>query len=120
MTTDLPAILYTAIGVFQGGPDWRIEVAVPNFLKWEDAQAYASAFRIKMVDGKLYRDDGKGAGVFDDSWRDVLDTDISVSRIKAPGSESDPVSLPVAQWASEPGLNGEFTPVAWHVAEDKL
>lgn len=119
MTTALPPTLYTAFGVFQGGPDWTVEVAVPNFPSQDDAQAYAQAFRIRLVDGKLYRDDGKGVDVFDESWRDVLDSDIKVSRITA-GGQPQQVSLPVAQWAAQPGFSGDLTPVAWHTEVDKL
>ena len=66
MSTELPVTLFTAIGVFQGGPDWIVKVAVPNFPTQEDAEAYASAFRVKLVDGKLYRDDGKGLDISTD------------------------------------------------------
>jgi hypothetical protein len=120
MSADLPATLYTAIGVFQGGPNWTVEVSVPNFPTQEDAEAYAAAFRVKMVDGKLYRDDGKGVEIFDESWRDVLDSQITVSRMKTPGAALEQVQLPVTQWATQPGLNGDLSPVAWHVEQDKI
>jgi hypothetical protein len=120
MSANLPAILYTAIGVFQGGPDWRVEVAVPNFPTREDAEAYAAAFRIKLVDGKLFRDDGKGVGIFDDSWRDVLDSKITVSRTKTADASPERLPMPVAQWSGEPGLSGDLTPVAWHSDQDRI
>jgi len=120
MSADLPPTLYTAIGVFQGSQDWTVDVSVPNFPTQEDAEAYAAAFRVKLVDGKLYRDDGKGVDVFDESWRDVLDSQITVSRVKTPGANAEPVQIPVTQWAAEPGLSGELSPVAWRVEQDKI
>lgn len=120
MSANLPATLYTAIGVFQGGPDWTVEVAVPNFPTQEDAEAYASAFRIKLVDGKLFRDDGKGVEVFDDSWRDVLDSHATISRARTPGADPERVELPIAQWSSDPSLSGKFEPIAWHVEQDRI
>ena len=120
MSANLPATLYTAIGVFQGGSEWSVEVAVPNFPTQEDAKAYAAAFRIKMVEGKLYRDDGKGVDIFDDSWRDVLDSQITVSRAQGAGAESESVHMPVQQWSNENGLGGELAPVAWRVQQDRI
>lgn len=120
MSANLPATLYTAIGVFQGGPDWTVEVAVPNFPSQEEAEAYAAAFRIKLVDGKLFRDDGKGVGIFDDSWRDVLDSHVSVSRASVAGAQREPVNMPVARWSAEPGLSGELVPVAWRIEQDRI
>jgi len=120
MSANLPATLYTAIGVFQGGLDWIVEVAVPNFPTQEDAEAYAAGFRVKLVDGKLFRDDGKGVEIFDDSWRDVLDSQITVSRVKTAGANPEPVQMPVAQWSGEPGLSGDLAPVAWHVEQYKM
>ena len=120
MSANLPAILYTAIGVFRGAPDWMVEVAVPNFPTQEDAEAYAAAFRVKLVDGKLFRDDGKGVEIFDESWRDILDQQITVRRTNAEGAASEPVSLPVAQWPAEPGLRGEFEPISWRVQQDRI
>lgn len=120
MSANLPVTFYTAVGVFQGGPDWIVEVAVPNFPTQEDAEAYAAAFRIKLVDGKLFRDDGKGVEIFDESWRDVLDSQITVCRVKAAGAEPEPVPMPVAQWSTEPGLRGSFEPISWHVQQDKI
>lgn len=55
------------MGVFQAGPDWNVEVPVPNFSARGDADTYAQAFRIMLVDGRLPCDDGKGTGVFDES-----------------------------------------------------
>jgi hypothetical protein len=120
MSTELPVTLYTAMGVFQGGPDWIVKVAVPNFPTQEDAEAYASAFRVKLVDGKLFRDDGKGVDIFDDSWRDVLDSQITVFGVKKAGADLVRVKMPVAQWTAEPGLSGDFSPVAWHVDQEKV
>ncbi len=119
-TTQVPNILFTAVGIFQAGSDWIVEVAVPNFPTREDAEAYAPAFRIMLVDGRQRRDDGKGTGVFDESWREVLDSQVTLLRVKAPQGEPEPVNLPIAQWQSEPGLRNEFEPVAWHVDQDKL
>jgi len=120
MSAELPVTLYTAFGVFQGGPNWTVEVAVPNFPTQEDAEAYAAAFRVKLVDGKLFRDDGKGVEIFDDSWRDVLDSQITVSRVQTPGAAPERLQLPVGQWAAQPGLSGDLSPVAWHVEQDKI
>jgi hypothetical protein len=120
MSANLPAALYTAIGVFRGGEDWTVEVAVPNFPTQDDAEGYAAAFRVKLVDGKLFRDDGKGVEIFDESWRDVLDSQITVSRVKAAGAEPEPVQMPVGQWSAEPGLSGNLEAVAWHVQQDSI
>ncbi|MFL6718081.1 MAG: hypothetical protein ACJ8G3_17170, partial [Burkholderiaceae bacterium] len=83
-------------------------------------EAYAAAFRVKLVDGKLYRDDGKGVDIFDDSWRDVLDSQITISRVQRAGAESKPVHMPVQQWSAEPGLGGDLVPVAWRVQQDRI
>jgi hypothetical protein len=120
MSANLPATLYTAIGVFQGGADWIVEIAVPNFPTQEDAEAYAAAFRIKLVDGKLFRDDGKGVEIFDVSWRYVLDSQITVSRVQVAGAEPEAVKMPVRQWSAEPGLSGNLEAVAWHVQQDRI
>jgi Uma2 family endonuclease len=120
MSANLPATLHTAIGVFQGGPDWTVEVAVPNFPTQEDAQAYAAAFRVRLAEGKLYRDDGKGVDIFDDSGRDVLDSQITVFRAQAGGAQAAPVQMPVAQWSAEPGLSEDLKPVAWRVQQDSI
>jgi hypothetical protein len=118
--TKLPETLFTAVGVFQAGTDWTIEVSVPNFPTQEDAEAYAAAFRVKLVDGKLYRDDGKGVEIFDDSWRDVLDSQITVSRIQTPGAVPEHLHMPVAQWSAQPGLSGDLSPIASRVELDKI
>jgi hypothetical protein len=120
MSTQLPVTLFTAIGVFQGGPDWTVEVAVPNFPTQEDAEAYAAAFRVKLVDGKLYRDDGKGVEIFDESWRDVLDSQITVSRVNTPGAAPEAVHVSITQWVAQPGQSGDLSPVAWHVEQDRI
>ena len=120
MTTELPKTLYTAIGVFQTPAGWTIEVAVPNFPTHEDAEAYAPAFRIRLVEGRLLRDDGKGTGVFDESWREVLDSQVTLSRIKVPGQGPEPVALPIAQWHLEPGLGAEFEPAGSRVELDPI
>lgn len=116
----MPKTLFTAIGAFQSAANWVVEVAVPNFPTQEDAAAYAPAFRIKLVDGRLLRDDGKGTGVFDDSWREVLDSQVTVSRMTAPGQKPESVELPIAQWRLEPGLSGEFEPVGSHVEQEAI
>lgn len=120
MSANLPAVLYTAIGAFQGGPGWTVEVAVPNFPTEDDAQAYAAAFRVRLVEGKLYRDDGKGVDIFDDTWRDVLDSQITVFRTQVTGSGPEPVPMPVAQWPAEPGLSGDLRPVSSRVQQDRI
>lgn len=119
-TPKLPETLFTAVGVFQAGPRLNVEVSVPNFLTKEDAEAYAEAFRIVLADGQLRRDDGKGAGVFDESWREVLDTNATLFRVQAAGGAREPVEMPIAQWQSEPGLATDFQPIAWRVKEDKI
>lgn len=120
-TTDLPDTLFTAVGVFRAGADWIVEVAVPNFPTREDAEAYAPAFRIMLVDGRLRRDDGKGAGVFDESWREVLDSQLSLWKEKAPDEKGAPIDLPIERWQSEPGLSGgDFKPIAWRVDQDAI
>jgi hypothetical protein len=120
MSTNLPVTLYTAIGVFQGDPNWIVEVCVEHFPTREDAEAYAAAFRIELVDGKLFRDDGKGVEIFDDSWRDVLDSKVSVSRVRTAGTDPEPVELPIAQWSTEPGLSGKFTPISWRIEQETI
>ena len=120
MSTELPITLYPAIGAFQSGANWIVVVTVPNFPTKGDAEAYAAAFRIRFVDGRLYRDDGKGIGMFDDSWREVLDSQVTISRVKTPGQESVVVARPIAEWHLEPGLIGDFEPVAWHVEQEKI
>lgn len=120
MSANLPATLYAAIGIFQGGPDWIVEVAIPNFPTQEDAEAYAAAFRVKLVDGKLFRDDGKGVDIFDDSWRDVLDSQITVAHAKTAGAAPQSVPMPISQWSGESGLSGDLVPVAWHVEQDRI
>ena len=120
MSTNMPVSLYTAIGVFKGGSDLTIEVDVPNFSTKDDAEAYAMAFRIILVDGKLYRDDGKGTGIFDESWREVQDAQITISQEKTTGGEDRPLNISIAQWSSVPGLSGDFAPIAWHVKEDTM
>lgn len=120
MSTNLPTTLYTATGVFQAGSDWRVEVYVPNFPTREDADAYAAAFRVTLVDGKLFRDDGKGVDVFDDTWRDVLDTQAALVRVNTPAGEGERVNLPIAQWESEPGFNSDFQPIAWNTVRETL
>lgn len=120
MNTKMPESLFTAVGVFQAGLSWIIGVAVPNFPTKEDAEAYAPAFRIKLVDGRLRRDDGKGAGVFDESWREVLDSQVTLFRAKAMGANPEPADLPIAQWHLEPSLSGDFMPIAWHVERNAI
>lgn len=120
MNIKMPATLFTAIGVFQAATNWIIEVAVPNFPTREDAEAYAPAFRIKFNNGRLYRDDGKGVDVFDDSWREVLDSQITLSLMKPPGQDHELVILPIEQWHSMPGLLGDFQPVDWRVEQDRI
>ena len=73
-----------------------------------------------LVNGRLRRDDGKGSGVFDESWREVLDSQLSLWRAKAPGEKAESPELPVERWQSEPTLISDFTPVAWRVDEDKI
>ena len=120
MSANLPVTLYTAIGVFQGDPDWIVEVSVEHFPTQEDAEAYAAAFRIELVDGKLFRDDGKGVDIFDDSWRDVMDSKVTVSRVRTTSADPEPVPLPIAQWTTEPGLSGKFTPISWRIDQETI
>lgn len=120
MNTNLPVSLYTVTGVFKGGSNLTIAVNVPNFSTRDDAEAYAMAFRVKLVDGKLYRDDGKGTGIFDESWREVQDSQITISQEKTTEVRDLPLSISVAQWSSVPGLSGDFAPNAWHVEQDTI
>lgn len=92
----------------------------PNFPTKVDAKPYAAAFCIKLVDGELFRDDGKGVEIFNESWRDVLDLQITVSRVKAAAAKPEPVQMPVRQWSAEPGLSGNLEAVAWHVQQDSI
>ena len=112
--------LYTATRVFKGGSDLTIEVDVPNFSTRDDAEAYAMVFRIRIVDGRLYREDGKNTGIFDDSWREVPDSQITVSQVTIAGVEVRPSTTAVAQWLSVSGLNCDFTPHAWHVEQGTI
>ncbi len=120
MSANLPVTLYTAIGVFRGNPDWIVEVSVEHFPTREDAEAYAAAFRIELRDGKLFRDDGKGVEIFDDSWRDVLDSKVTVSRVKPTSIAPELLPLPIAQWTTEQGLSGKFTPISWRIEQDTI
>ena len=120
MNTNRPVDLYTATGVFKGDSAMTIEVNVPNFSTREDAEAYAMAFQIKLVDGKLYRDDGKGTGIFDESWREVPDSQITVSQENTEGIESRPPTIATLQRSSVPALRGDFTLHAWHVKQDTI
>ena len=120
MTTEMPVTLYTAIGRFKGAQGWNVEVAVPNFSSEDDAKAYAEAFRIRLVDGQLFRDDGKGIGIFDDSWREVLDSQVTLSRTGASDQNSESSDLQIAQWHLEPGLSAEFDPAAWDTVAESI
>lgn len=73
-----------------------------------------------LVDGRLRRDDGKNSGVFHESWREVLDSQVSLWRAKAPSEKAEPMELPVEQWQCEPALIGDLTPIAWRVDQDKI
>lgn len=73
-----------------------------------------------LFDGRLRRGDGKGSNVFDESWREMLDSQLSLWRAKAPGDKAEPTELPVERWQSEPALIGDFTPIAWRVDEDSI
>lgn len=122
MTVALPENLYTAIGTFQGGPDLRVDVAVPNFPTRQEAEDYARAFRIKRADGLLLRDDGMGSGLFDETSREVLDSQVVVSRKPPQAGSADgyePAAMTIAQLAQIPDLNDELVPVAWRVEEER-
>lgn len=112
MSANLPTTLYTATGIFEAGPSWHVVVSVPNFPSEEEAKDYAGAFRIRLVDGKLFRDDGKGVDIFDDSWRDVLDNQVALVPSSASAAQSSRVDVPISQWESEPGFSRDFKPVA--------
>lgn len=119
-TTKLPETLYTAIGIFEAGPEWNVEVSVPNFPTREDANAYAGAFQIMLVDGRLRRDDGKESGIFDESWREVLDSHAALFRMKAAEGVRERVDLPISQWHSAPGFVPDFQPIAWDTVPDTI
>ena len=123
MTAQLPEKLFTAIGTFERGPDLRIDVAVPNFPTPQEAENYAQAFRIRHADGKLLRDDGMGSGLFDETSREVLDSQVTWHGAQARRNGTDgaaPQTMAIAQLADDAGSNGEFVPVAWRVEEDRL
>ena len=123
MTAQLPEKLFTAIGTFERGPDLRIDVAVPNFPTPQEAENYAQAFRIRHTDGKLLRDDGMGSGLFDETSREVLDSQVTWQGAQASRNGADgaaPQAMTIAQLAEDAGSNGEFVPVAWRVEEDRL
>ena len=123
MTAQLPEKLFTAIGTFERGPDLRIDVAVPNFPTPQEAENYAQAFRIRHADGKLLRDDGMGSGLFDETSREVLDSQVTWHRAGATANGADgvaPDAMTIAQLAEDVGSNGDFVPVAWRVEEDRL
>jgi hypothetical protein len=116
MTAENSVTLFTAIGVFDVSSDLRIHVAVPNFPAQQEAQDYAQAFRIKLADGVLLRDDGKGSGLFDENSREVLDSDVTVTQRQSAASDQyQPIDMPIAQLSALVRANGEFNPVAWHV-----
>lgn len=120
MSPNMPTTLYTATGIFEAGPSWHVVVSVPNFPSEDDAKAYAEAFRIRLVDGKLFRDDGKGVDIFDDTWRDVLGSQVALVPSSASAAQSSRVDVPIAQWESEQGFSSDFKPVAWETAPETL
>lgn len=72
---------YTAVGSFQGDPDWNIDVKAHGFPTFDKAKEYANNFRILLVDGKLFRDHADGRHPDDGAWHEVADVDVSLSRI---------------------------------------
>ncbi|SMP63778.1 hypothetical protein [Noviherbaspirillum suwonense] len=122
MAVELPAKLYTAVGTFQCGQDLRIDVAVPNFPTEQEAEDYAQAFGVKLADGLLFRNDGKAGGLFDEDPREVLDSQVAISRRSQDGGAESyrPESITIAQLAAAPGFDGAFQPVAWRVEEDRI
>lgn len=107
---------HTAIGIFQGDADWNISVRAGGFASKEAAERYAKSFRIRLIDGRLYRDHADGFSPEDKPWIEVADTEVSLSRLK-PESDDDyePVSLPIAQWHQEVGLTCGFGSLAYSV-----
>ena len=121
MTAPLPAKLYTAIGTFQRGQDLRVDVSVPNFPTQQEAENYAQAFRISHANETLLRDDGMGSGLFDETSREVLDSQVAWHRKNPEQDSADAfaqVEMTIAQL--DPGSDEDFIPVGWRVEEDRL
>lgn len=76
---------HTAIGIFQGDADWNISVRASGFASKEAAGRYANSFRIRLIDGRLYRDHADGYSPEDKPWIEVTDSDVSLTRLK-PGA----------------------------------
>lgn len=73
---------HAAIGIFQGDGDWNISVRAEGFASKKAAERYANSFRIRLMEGRLYRDHGDGRSPDDKPWIEVTDTDVSLSRLK--------------------------------------
>lgn len=74
---------YTAIGIFQGDADWNVSVRVAGFLTQAVAERYAGSFHIRLMNGRLYRDHVDSATPGNNSWIEVMDSDVSVARLKS-------------------------------------
>lgn len=72
---------HTAIGIFQADADWNISVRVAGFASTEAAKCYANGFRIRLMNGRLYRDHADGQSPEDIPWIEVTDADVSLSRL---------------------------------------
>lgn len=123
MSVALPEKLFTAVGTFAHAAGLRIEVAVPNFPTRQEAEDYARDFAIKLDQGLLVRNDGKAGGLFDEDPREVLDSQVTISRKAQDAGNADapePVTMTIAQLVREIGPEAAFEPVASHVEEDRI
>lgn len=66
---------HTAVGIFQGDEDWIVAVRIYGFATVAAAESYADSFFIRLMDGHLYRN-------VNEAWVEVLDAEISLSRLK--------------------------------------
>jgi len=74
---------HTAIGIFQGDADWNVPDRVDGFATRAAAEIYANSFRIRLMDGRLYRDHADGCAPDDKPWIEVLEADVSLTRLKS-------------------------------------
>lgn len=113
---------HTALGSFQGDADWLIEVRVAGFDSAQAAERYAMDFDIQLNHGSLFRSDGAASKAR--LWKEVLDGDVTLSRLKPAArnlltvSELDygVVSLPISQWHNHDGLTCGFELLAYAVS----
>lgn len=98
---------FTAVGTFQGGADWDVEVRVGGFLTREAAEEYANSFRIRLVEGKLFHRTTTGSMSGQD-WREVPESNVTLYQLKP--SAKDRIAAAHAKYA-EQGIDNVATAV---------